>query len=151
MDPSSAAALRAALRDHAFAVEHARTRIARRLGLHPSELAALDHVEAHGTLAPHELRRLLGLSSGGVTMLGQRLERLGQLERRPHPRDRRSHVVALTPRARERLAAERAPVDAELDAALADLSAAERARLARLLADATAILERAGSEERPRG
>jgi DNA-binding MarR family transcriptional regulator len=142
-DEPGPAALRAALRDHALALQHRHTRIARALGLHDSELAALDHLAARGPLAPHELRGLLGLSSGGVTMLGQRLERHGWLERRPHPRDRRSHVVRLTARGARRLAAQQRPLADELDAALGALAPAERAGLAALLADVTAIVERA--------
>jgi DNA-binding MarR family transcriptional regulator len=140
---SGAAALRAALRDHVLAANRHQARVAQALDLHGSELAALDHLAARGPLAPHELRELLGLSSGGVTMLGQRLERLGYLERRPHPSDGRSHVVRLTPRAAELLEARLGPLAAELDAVLAVLGAAERARLAGVLAEATAVVERA--------
>src|SRR3954452_24656884 len=114
-DPAEPPALRAALRAHTYAVQRTHARVARRLGLHPSELAALDHLAVRGPLAPHELRRLLDLSSRGVTMLGQRLERLGHVERRPHAHDRRSHVVRLTPAARERLERALGPLDAELD------------------------------------
>jgi DNA-binding MarR family transcriptional regulator len=144
----SPAALRRALREHVLATNRHRARVARSLRLHDSELAALDHVAARGSLTPRELRDLLGLSSGGVTMLGQRLERLGYLERRPHPRDRRSHVVKLTPLATERLAAHLGPVDEELDAALGGLAADERARLTAVLGQATAIVERAAAGAR---
>lgn len=43
-----------------------------------------------------ELGRLMFLSKGAVTQLADRLERLGYLERRPNPEDRRSLILVET-------------------------------------------------------
>jgi DNA-binding MarR family transcriptional regulator len=135
-------ALRRVLDDYAAASDRHRARVARALDLRGSELAALTHLAERGPLAPRELRDLLGLSSGGVTMLVQRLERRGHLARRAHPVDRRSLVVELTAPSAARLAAYGQPLAVELDAALAGLDSADAARLRGLLAELVAIIDR---------
>lgn len=125
--------VRRALRAVVAADDRHRARLSRMLGLHDRELAALLHVADQGPLTPRRLRDLLGLSSGGVTMLAQRLERLGHLERRPHPHDRRSHELVLTRQTARRLAALIVPLDRAIDDVLAVLSRADRARVVRVL------------------
>ena len=78
-----------------------------------SELDALEHLEADGALTQRELGQRLALTSGGVTVLVDRLERAGWVRREPHPADRRAVLLVLDERA---LAA--------LPAALADYHAA---------------------------
>ena len=73
--------------------------MARRTGLGLSEMAALEHLQQAGDdgLTPTQLGRRLSLSSGAVTALVDRMERAGQVERRPNPDDRRSSVVRTLP------------------------------------------------------
>ena len=73
--------------------------MARRTGLGLSEMAALEHLQqaGEGGLTPTQLGRRLSLSSGAVTALVDRMERAGQVERRPNPDDRRSSVVRTLP------------------------------------------------------
>jgi predicted ArsR family transcriptional regulator len=58
-------------------------------------LDALEHLEADGPLTPRELAGRLQLTSGGTTVLLDRLERQGWVRRRRHPGDRRSVLVEL--------------------------------------------------------
>jgi DNA-binding MarR family transcriptional regulator len=67
--------------------------VARRIGAPPVEFKAMDHITEAGELTPSELADRLALSSGAVTALLDRLERLGWVKREPHPNDRRSIVV----------------------------------------------------------
>src|SRR4051812_42062992 len=75
-----------------------RSALGRRLGLSDVEIAAVLHLARERELTTARLATLLDLSSGGATALVQRLERLGIAARRPHPADRRSSLIRLTPR-----------------------------------------------------
>jgi DNA-binding MarR family transcriptional regulator len=68
--------------------------VARRFGAAPAEFKAMDHILASGGLTPGQLGDRLALSSGAVTALVDRLERLGWVKRVPHPTDRRSVIVS---------------------------------------------------------
>jgi DNA-binding MarR family transcriptional regulator len=67
-----------------------------RYGLNRTDLRALDIVGQAGPLAPTDLARQLGYTTGGVTTVLDRLERAGYIRRRPDPRDRRRLVVQAT-------------------------------------------------------
>ena len=67
--------------------------VARRLGAPPVEFKAMDHLHEASELTPGQLADRLCLTSGAVTALIDRLERLGWAERAPHPSDRRSVIV----------------------------------------------------------
>ena len=67
--------------------------VARRLGAPPVEFKAMDHLQEAGELTPGQLADRLALTTGAVTAVIDRLERLGWAKRAPHPTDRRSVVV----------------------------------------------------------
>ncbi len=67
--------------------------VARRLGAPPVEFKAMDHLQEAGELTPGQLADRLALTSGAVTALIDRLERLGWAQRARHPSDRRSVIV----------------------------------------------------------
>jgi DNA-binding MarR family transcriptional regulator len=70
--------------------------LGRRLGVTPTEFGALVDLCQPGGLTPGELGRRLSFSSGAITALLDRLERLGWAGRERHPDDRRKVVVRLT-------------------------------------------------------
>src|SRR3954447_15610600 len=82
---------------HRFGLERDRLRAAlcQQAGIAQSELDALEHLEADGPLTQRELGDRLLLSSGGVTVLVDRLERSGWVTRAPHPSDRRAVLLEL--------------------------------------------------------
>jgi len=67
-----------------------------RYGLNRTDMRALDITGRAGPLAPTELARLLGFTTGGVTTVLDRLERAGYIRRQPDPADRRRQVVQIT-------------------------------------------------------
>jgi len=67
-----------------------------RYGLNRTDMRALDIVGQAGPLAPTPLARLLGLTTGGVTSVLDRLERAGYIRRQPDPSDRRRQLVHAT-------------------------------------------------------
>jgi DNA-binding MarR family transcriptional regulator len=67
-----------------------------RYGLNRTDMRALDIIGRAGPLAPTDLARLLGFTTGGVTTVLDRLERAGYIRRRPAAGDRRRLVVEAT-------------------------------------------------------
>ena len=75
---------------------------------------------------PSEISRHLGISSASTTALIDRLERQGSVERRTHPTDRRSILIAPTDRAMSDVADLVEAYDERVRRAIDALSASER-------------------------
>lgn len=118
--------------------------MSRKTGLGHSEMSALEHLQhaSEEGLTPTQLGGRLGLSSGAVTALVDRLEKAGYAERHPNPQDRRSSVVRLRPSGLEDAARHMRPVAADLLEASAELSEEERAVVGRYLEVVTGIFSR---------
>ena len=91
--PGQVAASLRALSTEIDRLDHA---AAERYGLNRTDMRALDITGQAGPLAPTDLARLLGVTTGGVTTVLDRLERAGYVRRRPDPADRRRQVVEIT-------------------------------------------------------
>jgi DNA-binding MarR family transcriptional regulator len=76
--------------------------VARLLGVNETDLRCLELLMGTGELSPSELGTRLGLTTGSVTAMLDRLERLDLLSRTPHPVDRRKSVVRMTEQAVQR-------------------------------------------------
>ena len=79
-------------RSSAAGVLHGQT-IARRVGVNSTDLECLDLILMNGPSSAGEIARHTGLTSGAVTGLIDRLERLGLVERTADPADRRKVLV----------------------------------------------------------
>lgn len=73
-------------------------------GVNRTDLRCLDLLLAAGELTPGALSTELGLSTGSVTAMVDRLERQGYVTRTPSPADRRKLVVRASDAAREKAA-----------------------------------------------
>ncbi len=91
--------LAGSLQRFGLARDQMRAALARRAGIAESDLDALEHLESAGPLTQRQLGQRLSLTSGAITMLVDRLERAGWVERRPHPSDRRYTLLELTAKA----------------------------------------------------
>ncbi|OEU98264.1 MULTISPECIES: MarR family winged helix-turn-helix transcriptional regulator [Streptomyces] len=69
-----------------------------RLGINRTDLHCLDVLTQRDSATPSQLGAALGLTTGSVTAMLDRLARLGYLTREPDPRDRRKSVVRATER-----------------------------------------------------
>lgn len=78
--------------------EHA---VVRKSGLSPAQMHAVEIVGHHEKLRMKELAEKMGITTGTLTVMVDRLERDGLVVRQPHPKDRRSYVIALTENGRE--------------------------------------------------
>lgn len=67
--------------------------IADAIGLHPTDQECLDLLDWTGPIAAGEIGTHLGLTSGAVTGLIDRLEEAGWVRRERDPRDRRRVIV----------------------------------------------------------
>src|SRR3979409_1184101 len=79
-------------RSSAAGVLHGQT-VARRVGVNSTDLECLDLILMSGPSTAGEIARHTGLTSGAVTGLIDRLERLGLVERTADPADRRKVLV----------------------------------------------------------
>lgn len=100
-------------------------RVAEKLGLHPTDLQFLNMLELLGPLTPKMLGQYSGLSSGGVTVVVDRLEMGGYVRRRPNPEDSRSIVVDFTPAKRRKVKAHYDAVDQQFKDLLKSISTEE--------------------------
>jgi DNA-binding MarR family transcriptional regulator len=78
-------------------IEVLRAEIASTEHIGTTELRALARISEGGILTPKQLAAALGLTTGAVTSLTDRLVDSGLLLRAPHPTDRRSLTLQLTP------------------------------------------------------
>jgi DNA-binding MarR family transcriptional regulator len=115
------------------------TRLARQLrqeagtGLTPSQLSVLASLDRHGALTLGELAERERVAPPSITKVVAKLEEAELLRREPDPSDRRVVRVRLTAKGGRLLTSSRQRKNAWLADRLADLPAAERARVAKAL------------------
>jgi DNA-binding MarR family transcriptional regulator len=85
------------LKAHSLVLRELRRRIPEGLTLPQFDVLIQLHRREEG-MTPGELTRALLVTAGNVTGLVERLARLGLVERRPVPEDRRAVRVSLSPR-----------------------------------------------------
>jgi DNA-binding MarR family transcriptional regulator len=69
--------------------------IADRAGIHPTDFECLDVLDWTGPISAGELARHIGLTSGAITGVIDRLEQRGVVRRVPDPTDRRRVIVSV--------------------------------------------------------
>ncbi|WP_018125611.1 MarR family winged helix-turn-helix transcriptional regulator [Desulfovibrio oxyclinae] len=70
--------------------------VVRDKGLTLPQMHTLEILGANGPMRMKELAGRMGVTTGTLTVMIDRLVKNGQVERRPHDTDRRSIIVALT-------------------------------------------------------
>ena len=93
--------------------------LADRLGINPIDYQVLNLLDLFGPATPGDLAQLTGLSSGGMTVVIDRLEHAHYIERERNPRDRRSVIVRFAAAPKRRIAMLYKPVLALMDKVLA--------------------------------
>jgi DNA-binding MarR family transcriptional regulator len=133
MDDATPANVTTRLHRFGLARDRLRAAMAGLLGLGLTDLDALEQLELNGPLPQRELGSRLLLTSGAVTMLVDRLERLRLARRTPHPSDRRVTRVELMPEATLPDLPEMNQYHAELSKAARALSPEARTQVLALL------------------
>lgn len=65
-------------------------------GLSPAQMHAIEIVGHHQQLRMKEMAAMMGITTGTLTVMVDRLEKNSLVVRQPHPTDRRSYVIVLT-------------------------------------------------------
>jgi len=99
----------------------------------PSALRALRVLDRNGAMRLSELSEQLRIAPRSVTEVVDTLEARGLAERRPDPADRRATLAGLTEHGASVLEAIRAARGTEAERVFGQLSATDRAHLARIL------------------
>jgi DNA-binding MarR family transcriptional regulator len=102
-------------------------------GIRPLQYAILLVLDAGDGVSQQELCSVAGIDSGNMVELLDGLEALDYARRERDPRDRRRHVVTITPHGRSALAELRRAVQEYNSAFLSPLTEPERQQLARIL------------------
>jgi DNA-binding MarR family transcriptional regulator len=107
---------------------------AERLGVSRTDLHCLNAIENAGGLTAGQLAAAVGLTTGAVTGVIDRLERAGFARRIPDPGDRRRVKLEVTPRFYERAGRIWGPLHDDWVAGIADrFTAAELVRITEFL------------------
>ena len=106
----------------------------RPLGLAPAQFPVLLELWGEDGLTQRQLVERLDVEQATMANTLARMERDGLIRRQPHPTDGRAQSVHLTEAARALLTPATAAARAQNDAALAGLSAEERAQFLALMA-----------------
>jgi DNA-binding MarR family transcriptional regulator len=118
-------------------------------GMPLSDLVAVRAIaERDGDGRVDDLRTDLGVTVGAASKLVDRLVRAAAVDRLPHPTDRRSSLLRLTPRGRELARSTSEAIDDELAAIFADEDPADLAVVAGVLGRLAARWERSGEAVR---
>ena len=94
---------------------------AERAGLGLTDMQMLHMLQLYGPSTPGKLGTWTALSSGGVTVVLDRLEKAGYVRREPNPADRRSLLIALIPARMRKLQSLYEEVESETRRLLATL------------------------------
>lgn len=78
-------------------------RVADRLGINYTDQQVLNLVDLLSDAKPGDLAQLTGLTTGGITMSLDRLEKAGYVRRERNPRDRRSVIIRMAPERRRKI------------------------------------------------
>jgi DNA-binding MarR family transcriptional regulator len=133
-----------AVRDLITASRELVGRMARVMDMNATDMSAIGELTQHGSMGTADLGRRLGISSASATVLVDRLERAGHVERVRDTADRRRVVLTVTEAARAASYAAWLPAVREIDEVCRALGDAEKAFAHDLLRRLTAAVERSG-------
>jgi len=77
--------------------------VAERYRLQLTDMQCINVLDLLGPSTPGKLAERTGLSTGGVTVMLDRLEKAGYVKREPNPADRRSLLVRVNPKKLEKV------------------------------------------------
>lgn len=90
-------------------------RVADSVGLHLTDMQCFGVLEQLGPVTPGKLAECTGLTTGGVTVMLDRLQKAGFIKRVPNPNDRRSVLVHINPKKMEKLGPYYAEINQQLE------------------------------------
>lgn len=109
-------------------------KVADKVGLHLTDMQCINLLELLGPTTPGELARHTGLTTGGVTVMLDRLEKGGYIKREPNPKDRRSLLIRVNPKKMEKVNAYYGEINQKFGAILENTSEADLKTVVEFLA-----------------
>jgi DNA-binding MarR family transcriptional regulator len=97
-------------------------KVADHVGLHLTDMQCMNLLDLLGTSTPSRLAECTGLTTGGVTVMLDRLEKAGYIRREPNPDDRRSVLVHVAAKKMEKIQVQYTGLAEQFDAYLAEAS-----------------------------
>jgi DNA-binding MarR family transcriptional regulator len=110
-----------------------------RFGLHLTDMQSMNVLELLGPTTPGKLAEWTGLTTGGVTVMLDRLEKAGYVKRAPNPKDRRSLLVQVNPKKLRKIHAIYTGINEQLAELLAETPEAELRTVAKFFDRINAI------------
>jgi MarR family transcriptional regulator, organic hydroperoxide resistance regulator len=95
-------------------------RVAEQIGLHLTDMQCMNVLELMGPSTPGQLAAHTGLTTGGVTVMLDRLEKAGFVKRERNPNDRRSVLVRVNARKLQKIHALYSGINEQVEAFLSD-------------------------------
>lgn len=95
------------------------------MGFHLTDMQCMNLLDLLGPVTPGKLAECTGLTTGGVTVMLDRLEKAGYVRRERNPDDRRSVLVRVNPAKLRKINAMYAGINKGLAAFLAETPDAE--------------------------
>src|SRR5580698_8166715 len=114
-------------------------KVADRAGLHLTDMQCINLLELLGAVTPGKLAECTGLTTGGVTVMLDRLEKAGVVKRERNPNDRRSVLVRVNPKKLRKINALYRGINERLEAFFSETSEPELRLVANFLARMNAI------------
>jgi DNA-binding MarR family transcriptional regulator len=124
--------------------------VAEKAGLGMTDMQMLHMLQLYGPSTPSRLGAWTGLSSGGITVALDRLEKGGYVRREPNPADRRSLLIVVLPGRLRKVAAMYEGVEKETRRLLATLAESDLEAVVRFFETLEAVRterENAGKQE----
>jgi DNA-binding MarR family transcriptional regulator len=90
-------------------------KVAERFHLNLTDTQCLNVLELSGSATPGQLAEQTGLTTGGITVVLDRLEKAGFVKREPNPDDRRSLIIRPVPAGMSRMQAMYGEISKGLD------------------------------------
>lgn len=107
--------------------------VAQKMGLYPTDFQCIHLLDQYGDLTAGQLGQYLQLTSGSVTALIERLEKMGYVTRYAGPEDRRKTFVTLHEANLAAMREQYRPIQETVDQKLSQLSEEDLAIILRFL------------------
>jgi len=120
--------------------------VADRVGLSLTDMQCINLLELLGPSTPGKLAASTGLTTGGVTVMLDRLEKAGLVKRQPNPKDRRSVLVKVDAKKLRKVNSFYSGINQRLEAFLSGRSEAEIQSVITFLSSMNAIRAEHSSE-----
>jgi DNA-binding MarR family transcriptional regulator len=82
-----------------------RNAVSKKAGINITDMECLSLLMIKGISSPTELAQYTGMTSGSATVMLDRLENAGLIERRPNPKDRRGVLIEINQQAMSQIGA----------------------------------------------